>query len=202
MKIETSLRRCGALKNKIEDQSSGKHDNKCADGQRQGFAVPLWLNVPHGIQLDENGVERDKIDGNGENHGHNGTNGDQLSAKQHHHRQKGQKNQLAVGYPVHQILNKQPIRFPSLGRIPLFEGVHAVAVFEIGLEVQNDNVGQLHGQENQNGKFQNDQHGFFTFFLGFGKGNDGFDVGRGNSIDVRLPPLVLGNKSTNLFRPG
>ena len=29
-----------------------------------------------------------------------------------------------------------------------------------------------------------------------------YDMGRGNSIDVRLPPLVLGNKSTNLFRPG
>lgn len=28
------------------------------------------------------------------------------------------------------------------------------------------------------------------------------ELGRGNSIDVRLPPLVLGNKSTNLFRPG
>nr|DAV52756.1 MAG TPA: hypothetical protein [Caudoviricetes sp.] len=28
-------------------------------------------------------------------------------------------------------------------------------------------------------------------------------MGRGNSIDVRLPPpIVLGNKSTNRFRPG
>lgn len=81
-----------------------------------------------------------KINPDGNNGGDHRTDGNDLIAEQHHN-QKSQKNQLAVGHPVHQILHKQPIRFPVLGGIPLFEGIHTVAIFEIGLEIQNEDVG-------------------------------------------------------------
>ena len=173
----SSFVRCRALHNEIEHQSPREHDDKCTDGSGQGFAVPLWLNFTHGIQLGQDGVESHEVDGNGENGGDDGPQGDGLSPKQQNHRQKGQKNQLAVGHPVYQILNKQTIRLPILGRIPLFEGIHAVAVFEIGLEVQNDNVGQFHDKKNRNGYFQNDKHGCSAPVSGFGERNDSFNMG-------------------------
>ena len=82
-----------------------------------------------------------KVNPDGNNGGDHRTDGNDLIAEQHHHNQKSQKNQLAVCHPVHQILHKQPIRFSVLGGIPLLEGIHAVAVLEIGLEIQNEDVG-------------------------------------------------------------
>ena len=131
----------GRSQNKIQHQRHRKHNHKCPDGQRQGLAVPIRLNFTHLIQPFDDWMQGHKVDPDGDNGGDHRTDGNDLIAQQHHHNQKGQKNQLAVGHPVHQILHKQSIRFPVLGCIPLFEGIHTVAIFEIGLEIQNEDVG-------------------------------------------------------------
>lgn len=99
----------GHSQNKIQHQRHRKHNHKCPNGQRQGLAVSLRLNFTHFIQLLDDWMQGHKVNPDGNNGGDHRTDGNDLIAEQHHHNQKGQKNQLAVGYPVHQILHKQLI---------------------------------------------------------------------------------------------
>lgn len=105
----SASRPTGHLQNKIQHQRPGKHNHKCPNGQRQGLAVSLRLNFTHFIQLFDDWMQGHKVNPDGNNGGDHRTDGNDLIAEQHHHNQKSQKNQLAVCYPVHQILHKQPI---------------------------------------------------------------------------------------------